>query len=126
MSNQLVELMQQIATNANRATSPVKIEFGTVTRTDPLIINVDQKKVLTHEFLTLCRAVTDYDVDMTVNHVTEKTAGGGGDPAFASHMHKYKGTKKFRVLNALKVGEKVAMIAVQGGGKYLIIDRVTA
>lgn len=125
MSGQLIEVLQHVARNAVEASSPVKLEFGTVVSISPLTVNVEQKKVLTSEFLTLCRNVTDYEVNMTVNHQTEKTAGGGGDPAFASHMHLYKGTKKFKVLNALKVGEKVAMIAMQGGEQYLIIDRVS-
>lgn len=124
MANQLYEVLQQVANNAVKTTSPVKIEFGVVIDVNPLTVNVEQKKVLSSEFLILCRSVTDYTVNMEVDHMTEKMSGGAGDPAFVSHMHQYKGTKPFKVLNALKVGEKVAMIALQGGESYLIIDRV--
>lgn len=124
MSNQLVQVLKQIANEANDAKRPVQLLFGTVTSDSPLEIMIDQKRTLTSEFLVLCREVTDYDVEMTVDHQVEKMQGGGGDPSFASHQHMYKGRKVFKVHKALKVGEKVALISMQGGKTYLVIDRV--
>ena len=75
----------------------------------------------------LTRNVTDFDTEVTVNWRTENTSGGGGGyDAFSSHSHAISGRKPIRVHNALKVGEKVAMIQMPGGQEYLIIDRVVA
>ena len=41
-----------------------------------------------------------------------------------THKHSYKGRKKFTVHNALKKGEKVVMIKLQGGQKFVVLDRV--
>lgn len=124
MSNQLLEIIQQVAVDAVKSSNPVNVLFGVVTSEQPLEITVDQKRILSQEFLILTRSVTDYEVNMTVDHVTEKMSGGGGDPSFASHMHQYKGTKPFKVLNALKQGEKVLLLVMQGGQKYIVVDRV--
>lgn len=40
-----------------------------------------------------------------------------------SHSHSYKGKKKFTVHNGLKKGEKVVMIKLQGGQKFIVLDR---
>lgn len=124
MANPLLEVIKKVAIDAVEANNPVNVVFGTVTSESPLEITIDQKLILTKEFLILTRSVTDYEVNMQVNHVTEKMSGGGGDPSFASHMHQYKGTKPFKVLNALKQGEKVLLIAMQGGQKFVVVDRV--
>ncbi|MBN2883923.1 MAG: DUF2577 domain-containing protein, partial [Clostridia bacterium] len=89
-----------------------------------LKINVEQKMTLTSEQLVLTRNVTDYKVNMSVDHQTEDTSGGSGDSSFASHHHAYKGKKEFTVHNSLVVGEEVIMIQMQGGQKFIVIDRV--
>ena len=63
-------------------------------------------------------------IEMTVDHMTEKMQGGGKDPSFTSHAHPYKGRKVFTVHKALKTGETVVLIQLQGGQKYLVVDRV--
>lgn len=145
MSAQLVELLKQIAGEQNQASRPVNVLFGTVLTEEPeLSVQLEQKKVLTKEFLILSRNVTDHTVDMTMGdgktpqHFTEDAdpnetdpkAGGSGDPAFASHshthshVHEYKGRKTFYVHRKLLAGEKVILVSVQGGQAYVILDRV--
>ena len=41
-----------------------------------------------------------------------------------NHRHEYAGRKQFTVHNALAVGEEVVMIRMQGGQKFLVMDRV--
>lgn len=124
MSAELIKLLKLISIQGVDAKVPVNVHFGVVETENPLTIRIDQKKILDKDFLVLSRNVTDYEVDMVVNHQTEKMSGGAKDPSFTSHVHQYKGTKKFKVLNALKAQEKVALISVAGGQKYLVIDRV--
>ena len=124
MNLELANLIKQIANNSVQANKPTSVKFGVVTKESPLEITIDQKLVLTKEFLVLTRNVTDYEVDMTVDHTTEKAQKGGRDPAVASHKHAYKGRKTFLVHNKLLKDENVILIGVQGGQTYVVIDRV--
>lgn len=119
-----VELVKQAAVEAVEATKPVQFLFGKVISVSPLKIQVSAKSIYTEKMLILTRNVTDFEVDMTVSHVTLNRAGGSGDPAFASHNHDYKGRKKFKVHNALVKGDEVVLARVQKGKRYVVLDRV--
>ncbi|MFV0520515.1 MAG: DUF2577 domain-containing protein [Lachnospirales bacterium] len=122
-----IDLTKAIKIMSNQAyysTYPVKILNGTVYSVSPLKIYIDQKLIIEESQLLLCREVTEYDVDMTVDHLTENRGGGSGDSAYESHNHRYLGRKTFRVHKGLCVGEKVVLIQAQGGQTYYIIDRV--
>lgn len=149
----LVELIKQAAVEAVNASDPAAFYFGTVTNDNPLSINVEQKMDLTSEFLILTNAVKDHVVEMTVDHTHEVESSGDitvtsklnpEQPGTTienevqntsstsisavkidlTHKHSYKGRKKFTVHNALKKGEKVVMIKLQGGQKFVVLDRV--
>ena len=115
-----VEVVKRAAVEAVEAGKPVNILFGTVLSASPL----DQKSIYTSKMLILTRNVTDFEVDMTVNHSTEDKGGGSGAAAYEAHKHAYVGKKTFKVHNALKAGEKVLLIRVQQGKKFVVIDRV--
>ena len=119
-----VEVVKRAAVEAVDQSKPVHLLFGEVISTSPLKIQVDQKSIYTEKMLILTRNVTDYEVDMTVSHITLTRAGGSGDPAFASHSHDYKGRKKFKVHNALVKGDEVVLARVQKGKRYVVLDRV--
>lgn len=119
-----VELVKQAAVEAVEATKPVQFLFGKVISVSPLKIQVSAKSIYTEKMLILTRNVTDFEVDMTVSHITLNRAGGSGDPAFASHNHDYKGKKKFKVHNALIKGDWVLLGRIQGGKRFVVIDRI--
>lgn len=125
--NKALEVIKKAAMDAVINSAPADIVYGTVLSVSPLSVYVDQKKTLEAEFLVLTRNVTDFDTEVTVQWRTENTSGGGGGyDAFSSHSHDITGRKPIRVHNALKAGERVAMIQMSGGQEYLIIDRVVA
>lgn len=119
-----VENIKKAALQAVASTMPSGVYFGTVISSSPLKISVEQKMTLTKEQLILSTLVQDFSVDMTVDHLTENTSGGSGDASFASHNHAYKGRKTFRVHLGLSAGEKVMLLRVQGGQKFIVLDRV--
>ena len=119
-----VELVKQAAVEAVEATKPVQYLFGKVISVSPLKIQVSAKSIYTEKMLILTRNVTDFEVDMTVSHVTLNRAGGSGDPAFASHNHDYKGKKKFKVHNALIKGDWVVLGRIQGGKRFVVLNRI--
>ena len=119
-----VEVVKRAAVEAVEAQKPVHLLFGQVISASPLKIQVDQKSIYTEKMLVLTRNVTDFEVDMTVSHITLNRAAGSGDPAFASHNHDYKGKKKFKVHNALIKGDWVLLGRIQGGKRFVVIDRI--
>lgn len=119
-----VENIKKAALQAVASTMPSGIYFGTVINSSPLKINVEQKLTLEQPQLILSTLVQDFTVNMTVDHQTEDKSGGSSDASFAAHNHDYKGTKSFRVHLELKNGEKVILLRVQGGQKFIVLDRV--
>jgi len=115
--NDIVKSFKKAAKDAIEAADPTAIQFGIVKSASPLKIFVEQKKELTIAQLILTRNVRDYDIEMTVEHVTEVAEG---------HSHEYKGRKKFTVHNALKVGDSVMLLKMQGGQKYIVLDKEVA
>lgn len=111
----IIKTIKRAAEDAGNASNPVSVTFGSVLSVSPLKINVEQKMTLESAQLILTRNVTDYTVDMSVNHETEIAEG---------HLHDYVGRKTFTVYNALKLGEKVILLRLQGGQKYIVIDRL--
>ncbi len=125
MKPDLISIIKAAAQEAVEASKPVKVMFGEVKTVKPLMIMVDQKLPLTEEFLTLTEAVKDHEHEITViDWATENASGGGGDAAFAAHPHQIVGRKKIIIHNALQVGEKVLLLAMQGGQKFIVVDRV--
>lgn len=124
MSGDLLQAIKAAAVDAVNASKPANVLFGIVTKESPLEITVEQKMVLTEAFLILSRNVTDFYLDMTVDHLTEKAAGGGGHASYASHNHGYVGRKTFLVHKKLTEGEAVILIACPGGQKFVVWDRI--
>ncbi|OOM82336.1 hypothetical protein CLPUN_03050 [Clostridium puniceum] len=111
-------MVKQAAKDTYNSMKPAEILFGTVESINPLVIKVGTNLILESIQLILTRNVIDYDLEMTVDHITEVGNGPEG------HTHGYKGRKIFRVNNALIQGEKVMLIRVQGGQKYVVYDKV--
>lgn len=91
------------------------IFYGTVVSQSPIKINLEQKITLEESNLLFSSLVGDFDVDMSVDHLTE---------ASSMHSHEYKGKKSFKVHLGLKEGEAVILLRIQGGQKYIVLDRV--
>lgn len=116
----LIEVIKKVALNAIEASKPTNALFGVVVSDSPLKISIDQKMTLDSDSLVLTNAVKEHTLEMTVDHVTENTNTGNG-----SHNHTYKGRKQFTVHNGLVVGEKVILLRMQGGQKYIVWDKYT-
>ena len=119
----LYQTLQAIAKQTGEAGDPADWCLGEVIGTSPLTIKVEQKDIVTEEFLELTDAVRDYNVDIEVNHITENRGGGSGYPAFESHNHAYVGRKRITVYNGLHVGETVILLRQAGGQSFLVVSR---
>lgn len=145
--NNPVSAVKRAAVEAVEVTKPVNVVFGVVLSVKPLKINIEQKMDLGEKQLILTRNVTDYTVEITLDHETEPaltthahsysgntgSAGSGphvheysGEtgPTNLTHTHAYKGKKTFTIHNALKVGERVVLLRIQKGKKFIVLDRL--
>lgn len=115
---------------AVEASKPTAVIFGTVISEAPLKINVEQKLTLTEDFLVLTKNVMDYKTHISFDNpsikqtfttwdIDEKTESTPSKIAFKESI-KYEVT----VYNALKNGDMVMLIRLQGGQKYIVIDKV--
>ena len=132
-SNDLLRAIKKASTQAVEQSKPTNLTFGKVVCASPLQIKVEQKLTLGMAHLILTRNVTDFNVNMTVEHTTQDHSHshtitdsftGGGSASSESHHHAYQGRKSFVVHNALVLGEDVVLMRMQGGQQYLVLDRV--
>lgn len=123
MSNagELVRLIKKAAVDAVEAEKPSAVCFGRVISGTPLRISVDQRFVLGEKQLILTKAVIDHSVDALVGFYTEESEKAD---TVENHKHGCKGRKKIVLLNGLREGEEVILIRVEGGQRFIVLDRV--
>lgn len=128
--SKLIKIMQDAGKLP--ASESTDLLLGEVTSTSPLKVKVDNRYEVGENFLVLTSLVSDFEVEMTINHQTGSyththtitdTYSGGGSASSNTHSHSYSGRKKFNIHLGLKVGEKVLLLRVQKGQKFIIIDR---
>jgi hypothetical protein len=108
----LTNLIKTAARQAVDASNPTHIMFGEVTSVNPLEVNVDQRFNLTADFLIVPESLTRYEVDLSHSH--SYSGGTTGDGL----------TTPVVIREGLQVGDKLILIRVQGGQKYVIFDKV--
>ena len=138
---ELLNTIKQAATEAVDAGKPVQVCFGKVTNSSPLQILVDQKMTLDSSFLVLTRNVTDFTTMVTVQweseasltthtHTVKGKDSNSDDIDLTSgttkltHTHDIEGTKQMAIHNHLEKGEEVILLRMQGGQKYIVLDRI--
>lgn len=127
-SNDLLVVIKKAAIDAVNASKPTAIVFGKVTSASPLKINVEQKMTLTAAQLVLTRNVTNFKTSITGGNIQNYFYVGTEpnvttQPVSPSHVHAM-GQIQVTVHNALVVGDEVLLVQMQGGQKYLVLDRV--
>ena len=124
MTTGMIEIIKRAAKEVYENEQPTDLRFGTVVSEKPLKVQVTNLFTIPQSMLVVPKHLTDYEVEVTVDLVTEDKSGGSGDSAFAQHNHDIKGKKKLKVHNALKTGDKIALIRKQGGQSFYILDRI--
>lgn len=108
----LAESIKILGASAVGAGNPVTVMFGSVTKINPLEVNVDQRFNLDEDFLIVPASLTRYEIDLKHKH---NTTGGPTEEAL---------TEKIVIREGLKVGDSVLLLRVQGGQKYVVWDKV--
>lgn len=108
----LSDTIKRLGAGAIEARNPVAVMYGEVTKVDPLEILVDQRFTLESDFLDVTERLTRYEIDLKHNHIY---SGGETEDAL---------TDKVVIREGLKVGDSVLLLRVQGGQKYVVLDKV--
>lgn len=102
MSDSLINIIKKISQGAEESSAPCNILYGKVTKVDPNIeITLEQKLVLTKEFLILTKNVIDYKTFITDGN----------------------NKKEIVIHNALKVNDTVILVQKRGGQDYIVVDK---
>ncbi|MDF2592914.1 MAG: hypothetical protein K0S75_2380 [Clostridia bacterium] len=99
----IIELIKKAAIDAVKASNPTSILYGTVVGTHPLKVSIEQRLTLDSDHLLLTDNVRDYSTDLML-------LGGA--------------TQNYTLYNSLEKGEQVLLLQVQGGQKYVILNRL--
>lgn len=110
----MLNAIRQAALTAMETAAPVAVMLGTVTKNDPLEVNVDQRFTIDADFLLVPESLTRLELDL---HHTHAASGGSTGAAL---------TEPVVIRPGLVTGDRVALLRVQGGQKYLILDKVVS
>jgi hypothetical protein len=102
MATGLIQLIKTAALEAVENSQMCDLRYGKVINTSPLKVQITNQLVLPESTLIVPERLTNHSVSVTVDSET----------------------KRVSVNNALKVGDKVALLRKQGGQSYFILHRI--
>lgn len=102
MSTGLIDVIKRAALEAVNNTQMCDLRYGKVVSTNPLKVQVTNQFTIPETLLVVPKQLTNYRVGISLD----------GE------------AKTITINNALKVGDKVALLRKQGGQSYFILDRV--
>ncbi|MFD1203599.1 DUF2577 domain-containing protein [Sporosarcina contaminans] len=122
--------VKRAAVKAVLAMNPVNVLYGTVEKAKPLEIRIHEKLKLTEEFLDVAEHLTRHERIISLDYQNPKkwpeTAIGdaakdtSSSEGYTDYNLKYA---KMVFEDGLKKGDKVVLLRVQGGHRFLVYDR---
>ncbi|AIQ45625.1 phage protein [Paenibacillus sp. FSL R7-0273] len=110
----MLEAIKQAALGAIDATGPVMVQMGRVVSVNPLKVIVDNRLELTEDFLIIPESLTELKVNLRHTHTS-----GSGTTGEAL-------TSPIILRKALAADDKLLLLRMQGGQRYIILDRVVS
>lgn len=107
----MIETIKKASVNAMNASNPLNVEFGTVINAENLTIRLNQKRVLPKEFFIIPEQLTRYVININHNH----TYSNGSTSESLGEIVIREGLKKDDV---------VALLKIEKGARFLILDKV--
>lgn len=111
----MLDIIKKAAIEAVGASNPVAVQIGSIVSVSPLEISLDQRITLPEAFFYVPESLTRYEIDL-------------------SHVHKISGSPdtekalsdKIVIRKGLAVGDAVILLRVQGGQKFVVLDKVVS
>ena len=139
MSTGLLPIVKQAALDAMDNAKMCDLRYGKVVSTSPLKIQITNQFTLPQSLLIVPEHLKDrnvkvsldvslpsythsHEVKLKENDVEIKDMET--DVASDTHTHTIPSPLTITIHNALKVGDKVALLREQGGQSYFILDRI--
>lgn len=101
MATGLIDIVKRAAIDAIENAQMCDLRYGTVVDVSPLKVQITNQFTIPQSLLIVPEHLTDHEVTVTLDW--ERT---------------------MVVHNALKIGDKVALLRKQGGQSYFILDRI--
>ena len=139
MTTGIIPIIKQAAMNAVENAQMCDLRYGTVTSVSPLKVQITNQFIIPASLFVVPQHLTNYEVECTISQpaqtisgTTEKsTSLKDEDEPLSEHTHEFsvttnggKSKQTITVYNALKIGDKVALLRKQGGQSYFILDRI--
>lgn len=139
MSTGLIELIKRASLDVMNNSQLCDLRYGTVVSTSPLKVQITNLLTIPSALLVVPKHLTDYQVECTITQpsrsissTTEKSESLADETeTISEHTHEFNittdgQTSRSAVIihNALKTGDKVALLRKQGGQSYFILDRI--
>lgn len=128
----IIQTIKKAAIEAIAEAEPVGFLFGEVISEKPLEIKIEQRFTLTENFFILTDSVRDYKTTFSFENpsIVNKFQGSGTIGINTHEVNLDMAVKttdvknEITIFNALKINEKVLLAKVQGGQKYIVLNRV--
>ena len=129
MAEILMQAIKQAALDAVMQKAPTTITYGTILAEKPLEILVEDKFKVSAPMLLLCSGVIDRETEISFDNPGIENIVHGYLAIDPRHMvdklHFMEKIKnEITIYDGLKTGEKVMLLRVQGGQKYIVLDRL--
>lgn len=129
MATGLIEIMKMASMDAMENKQMCDLRFGTVISVAPLKVQITNQLTIPESLLIVPQHLTDYSVDCIFTRTAKLTTGETLESN--GHTHKLEiqtdegqESTSFIIQNALKIGDKVALLRKQGGQSFFILDRI--
>lgn len=123
-----IQIIKKAAVEAVEAAQPVKVLIGKVESVQPLKIRINQKLVLDEDSLLLTQNVSNFFVNIAFSPSfptsLEEGARGASYENYFKHAHEIFGNHRIIFQNALKIDERVLLLKMQEGLKFIVLDRL--
>lgn len=129
MSKGLAQLIKQAAAEAVEQGAPVNVTYGTVESIDPLKIQIDDSFPIMEGEIILTSLVRDRKTKISFDNPSVENIVDGyltSNPTIRVDRLSFQANIKneITIYDGLKVGERVILLRVQGGQKFIVWDRL--
>lgn len=106
--------IQQIVLNITNSMKLTDYVYGEVTSIEPLKIKVDQKLELTSSIIILTSSVIEKKINISHTHGYSEGTTNAESPDLS----------EFVIVEGLIVGDKVIMLRVENGQKFIVLSKL--
>ena len=115
MATGLLDIIHRAALDAADNAKFADLKYGNVVSENPLKVQLSSEFTIPESLLVVPQHLTNYTVPIEIEWTIGSTDG---------HTHEIESADMITIHNALRVGDRVALLRQKGGQSYFIIDRI--